>query len=224
MYYPAAAAGSVFIYQRAEISAPEVLRAGVIMTLVAVAVLMIFAVPYWNAIGEGTDRGRVSCVLREDDGMNQGEIPAEPENAMDEVSLPPLSRRAEQPDVYAPDGSEIRLLTDGRHSASKSSMVEVVLPAGQVSRPVYHRTVEETWYILEGRGRVCAARRTPMPLPLRRRMSWRGDALVIPTGWRFQFAASSEESLRFLCHTTPPWPGEDEAVPADTGGLGEPTV
>ena len=53
VYYPAAAAGSVFIYQRAEISAPEVLRAGVIMTLVAVAVLMVFAVPYWNAIGEG---------------------------------------------------------------------------------------------------------------------------------------------------------------------------
>ena len=53
VYYPAAAAGSVFIYQRADISAPEVLRAGVIMTLVAVAVLFAFALPYWGAIGEG---------------------------------------------------------------------------------------------------------------------------------------------------------------------------
>ena len=53
VYYPAAAAGSVFIYQRAEISAPEVLRTGIIMTLVAVAVLFAFALPYWNAVGEG---------------------------------------------------------------------------------------------------------------------------------------------------------------------------
>ena len=52
VFYPAAATASVFIYQRAGISSPEVLRAGVIMTLVAVAVLFAFAIPYWNAIGE----------------------------------------------------------------------------------------------------------------------------------------------------------------------------
>ena len=52
VFYPAAAAASVFIYQRAGISSPEVLRTGVIMTLVAVAVLFAFALPYWNAIGE----------------------------------------------------------------------------------------------------------------------------------------------------------------------------
>lgn len=53
VYYPAASAGSVFIYQRADISAPEVLRAGIIMTLVALAVLFAIAVPYWNVVGEG---------------------------------------------------------------------------------------------------------------------------------------------------------------------------
>ena len=53
VYYPAAATASVFIYQRAEISAPEVMRTGIIMTLVAVAVLMVFAVPYWGLVGEG---------------------------------------------------------------------------------------------------------------------------------------------------------------------------
>ena len=138
--------------------------------------------------------------------------------------LLPLSRRAEEPDVYAPDGSEIRLLTDGRHSAIKSSMVEVALPAGQVSRPVYHRTVEETWYILEGRGRVwrCPPDADAASVPVQDVSV--GDALVIPTGWRFQFSAASDSPLRFLCHTTPPWPGEDEAVPAEPGGLGEPTV
>ncbi len=140
------------------------------------------------------------------------------------AGAPPPNRRAAQPDATAPDGSEIRLLADGRHQATKSSMVEVTLPAGQVSRPVYHRTVEEIWYLLEGEGQVwrCppdaeAASVPPQPVSP-------GDSLVIPTGWRFQFAASPETALRFLCHTTPPWPGEDEAVPAEHGGLGEPTV
>ena len=141
-----------------------------------------------------------------------------------ENQIPPLSRRADQPDVYAPDGSEIRLLTHAHHGAIRSSVVEVVLPPGQVSRPVYHRTVEETWYILEGRGRVwrCPPDADTAVVPPQDVAP--GDALVIPTGWLFQFAASPEVELRFLCHTTPPWPGEDEAVPADAGGLGEPTV
>ena len=52
VFYPAAATASVFIYQRAGISSPEVLRSGIIMTLVAVGVLFAFALPYWNVIGE----------------------------------------------------------------------------------------------------------------------------------------------------------------------------
>ncbi len=138
--------------------------------------------------------------------------------------VPPPTRRAALPDATAPDGSEIRLLADARHSAVKSSLVEVVLPAGQVSRPVYHRTVEEIWYILEGEGQVwrCPPDADGTSVPPQQVSP--GEALVIPTGWRFQFAAGPEASLRFLCHTTPPWPGEDEAVPAGYGGLGEPTV
>ena len=151
---------------------------------------------------------------------------------MSESNFPllPPSRRAEQPDATAPDGSEIRLLADGRHAATKSSMVEVTLPAGQISRPVCHRTVEEIWYILEGEGQVwrCppdAASAGPEPVEgLPPQPVSPGDALVIPTGWLFQFAAAPEGPLRFLCHTTPPWPGEDEALPAERGGLGEPTV
>ena len=103
-------------------------------------------------------------------------------------------------------------------------MVEVTLPPGQVSRPVRHRAVEEIWYILQGRGRVwrCppdaeAASIAPQPVAP-------GDALVIPAGWSFQFAAGPDAPLRFLCHTTPPWPGDDEAVAAASGGLGAATV
>ena len=138
---------------------------------------------------------------------------------------PPLGHRSADLDVTAPDGSEIRLLIDHRHAAVGASMVEVTLPAGQVSRPVYHRTVEEIWYILQGSGHVwrCppwAAEPLLVP-PLYVEL---GDALVIPAGWMFQFSADESGDLRFLCVTMPPWPGNDEAQPAGAGGLGSPTV
>ena len=44
-------------------------------------------------------------------------------------TVPPLSQRSHQPDTTAPDGSEIRLLVDGRHAATKASLCEVTLPA-----------------------------------------------------------------------------------------------
>lgn len=140
------------------------------------------------------------------------------------AAAPPVRARAIEADATAPDGSEIRVLADSRNGATASSLVEVILPAGQVTRPVYHRTVEETWYILEGQGRVwrCppdgAVDGTPAVAVSP------GDALVIPTGWRFQFQASQGGLLRFLCHTTPPWPGEGEALLVERGGLGAPTL
>ena len=135
-----------------------------------------------------------------------------------------VGRRNPGPDTYAPDGSEVRFLIDQRHAARRASLVEVTLPPGQVSRPVWHRTVEEIWYVLEGHGQVWRCPPTAKP-------AWEGpvavssgDALVIPTGWRFQFRADDTEPLRFLCYTSPPWPGPDEAQPAEGGGLGEGTV
>ncbi len=52
VYYPAGSASSVFVFQRAEITAPEVFRIGVLMTLVAIGVLFAVAVPYWGLVGE----------------------------------------------------------------------------------------------------------------------------------------------------------------------------
>jgi mannose-6-phosphate isomerase-like protein (cupin superfamily) len=46
-----------------------------------------------------------------------------------------------------------------------------------------------------------------------------GDAVLIPVGWRFQFKAADDAELRFLCYTSPPWPGADEAVAVESGGL-----
>lgn len=104
-------------------------------------------------------------------------------------------------------------------------MVEVVLPAGQVSRPVYHQTVEELWYVLEGMGQIwrCPPGQEDSSQETIQSVG-PGDALVIPTGWRFQFGAGETGELRFLCVTLPPWPGGDEALPAEFGRLGTPTV
>ena len=145
-------------------------------------------------------------------------------SAANSIPVPPSGRRSPTPDATAPDGSEIRFLVGSDQGAVKSSLVEVTLGAGAVTRPVWHRTVEEVWYVLEGTGQVwrCppdADPGTASPIEVAP-----GDALVIPTNWRFQFSACPDSPLRFLCHTTPPWPGDDEAVLADQGGLGEATV
>lgn len=115
---------------------------------------------------------------------------------------------SERPDAIAPDGSEIyyRVLDAGR-----ASLVEVVLRPGQRSRPVRHRTVEEIWYFLGGTGKVW------LDGDVREVQS--GSTVVIPTGSAFQFEATGDEPLRFLCYTSPPWPGDDEAELLDVGGL-----
>ena len=136
----------------------------------------------------------------------------------------PIGRRNQSPDATAPDGSEVRFLVGSRQGAEKSSLVEVTLGPGEVSRPVWHRTVEEVWYVLEGTGRIWRCPPDVDPETVSPVDVSPGDALVIPTNWRFQFSAGPQGPLRFLCHTTPTWPGEDEAALAEWDGLGEATV
>jgi mannose-6-phosphate isomerase-like protein (cupin superfamily) len=106
-------------------------------------------------------------------------------------------------DLLAPDTSEIRLLV----ATSRGSMAHGTLPPGRVSLAVVHRTVDELWYVTEGRGQV-----------------WRkegereavvdvgpGTALSIPVGVHFQFRTVGPEPLRFIMCTMPPWPGAHEA-------------
>jgi mannose-6-phosphate isomerase-like protein (cupin superfamily) len=116
-------------------------------------------------------------------------------------------------DAIAPDGSEIyyRVL-----DASRASLVEVALQPGRVTRPVRHKTVEEIWYFIGGTGKVWLGGEV-VDVAV-------GSTVVIRTGVAFQFTATGDEPLRFLCYTSPPWPGNDEAEPAESGGLGPPAI
>ena len=112
-------------------------------------------------------------------------------------------RLAKAPDAMAPDGSEVRLLA----TSGRGSMAHFRLPPGGVSRAVRHRSVEELWYFVAGRGEM-----------------WRRDAdgeatvevhpglsLDIPVGTSFQFRALGDAPLEAVAATMPPWPGPDEA-------------
>jgi mannose-6-phosphate isomerase-like protein (cupin superfamily) len=110
-------------------------------------------------------------------------------------------------DVVAPDGSDVRILL----GLSGGGMAHFELAPGQTSRAVSHRTVEEIWFILGGRGEMWrrqGERESILALT-------RGVCLTIPLGTRFQFRSFGPEPLAALAVTMPPWPGEGEAIPVD---------
>lgn len=113
-------------------------------------------------------------------------------------------RIPEKYDLLAPDQSEIRLLV----STGRGSMVHCTLPAGRTSLAVTHRTVEEVWFFLGGRGEVWRKNETGEEAT----EVEPGVSLAIPLGTHFQFRNTGEEPLTFVIVTMPPWPGDEEAV------------
>lgn len=107
-------------------------------------------------------------------------------------------------DVIAPDGSEIRLLA----ALQGGSCVHCRLPPGGVSLAVTHRTVEEIWYVLAGRGEVWRKQGEREEIVA----AQPGLCLTIPLRTDFQFRAAPDQALEILIVTMPPWPGSDEAV------------
>ena len=119
-----------------------------------------------------------------------------------------------EPDAMAPDGTAVRLLL----SLRAGSMAHFEFPAGAVSHAVTHRTVEEIWYVLSGRGILW--RRSPEAERIE--PIGPGVAVTIPLGVAFQFRAEEAAPLAFVAVTIPPWPGMDEAVAVE--GPWTPTV
>jgi mannose-6-phosphate isomerase-like protein (cupin superfamily) len=110
-----------------------------------------------------------------------------------------------RPDARAPDGADVRVLL----RLAGGSVAHFALGPGRVSRAVTHRTVEEIWYVLAGRGEMWRRqgdRESVVPLEP-------GTCLTIPLGTHFQFRTLGPEDLAAVAVTMPPWPGPDEAVP-----------
>ena len=117
------------------------------------------------------------------------------------------------PDHLAPDGSQIRLLPD----VDPGGLSHCLVPPGQRTRPVRHRSVTEIWFVLGGMGELArwteGAEADPDVTGL-----WYGVTVDIPTGTPFQFRSIGADPLQVLILTLPRWPGPDEAV-TDVGHL-----
>jgi len=107
-------------------------------------------------------------------------------------------------DAIAPDGSDVRILLGLRGGG----MAHFELSPDQTSTAVTHKTVEEIWFFLSGRGEMW--RRTgdyEEVVPVEE-----GVCLTIPLGTHFQFRSFGDEPLAAIGVTMPPWPGEGEAM------------
>ena len=116
-----------------------------------------------------------------------------------------LSNLPSEPDVIAPDGSEIRLLNSPDPA---SSMVHCRLQSGTTTVAVHHKTVEEHWECIDGKGelwRKSGTQESVLELTP-------GINAEIRLGTTFQFRSTEDSRLDIVITTTPPWPGEDEAV------------
>ncbi len=118
------------------------------------------------------------------------------------------------PDAVAPDGSDVRILLGLRGGG----MAHFELGPAETSTAVTHRTVEEIWYFLSGRGKLWrrqAGSEQIVPVEA-------GVCLTIPLGTEFQFRSFGYLPLAAVGVTMPPWPGDGEAVVV--AGKWQPTV
>ena len=112
-----------------------------------------------------------------------------------------------EPTTVAPDGSDVRVLL----GLPAGGMAHFRLGPGAVARAVAHRTVEEVWFIVAGRGEMWRRRgereETVVLEP--------GVCLTIPLGTHFQFRAEAGTGVEAVAITMPPWPGDGEAYAVD---------
>ena len=144
--------------------------------------------------GSGHLRGRLPCL------QVDWSAAMTDSNSWHTMNLPA------RPDVIAPDGSEIRLLPGPECAAA--SLVHCRLPAGATAKAISHRTVEEVWLVIAGRGELWRAHGTVAEVTALAP----GVAVTIPLGTRFQFRALGSAPLEIVIATFPPWPGAAEAV------------
>jgi mannose-6-phosphate isomerase-like protein (cupin superfamily) len=97
-------------------------------------------------------------------------------------------------------------------------MIHSTVPPRQTNKATVHSTVDEFWYVLEGRGEIWRDDGSESAVTL----LVPGTAIDIPAGTAFQYRNPSDVELKFVCVTMPPWPGDSEATFVD--GVWQPTV
>ena len=120
------------------------------------------------------------------------------------------------PDVVATDGSDVRVLLATRGG----SMAHFTLAPGATSIAVAHRTIDEVWFFLSGRGemwRSLGQREEIVTVEP-------GTCITIPVGTRFQYRTLGREPLTAVGVATPPWPGDGEAYVVDGKWLPSPAT
>jgi mannose-6-phosphate isomerase-like protein (cupin superfamily) len=108
------------------------------------------------------------------------------------------------PTEFAPDGSAVRVLL----GTARGAMAHFELQPGATSHAVAHRTVDEIWFVVSGRGelwRKDGARQEVVALEP-------GVCVTLPRGTHFQFRASPTERVAVVAATIPRWPGDSEAL------------
>jgi mannose-6-phosphate isomerase-like protein (cupin superfamily) len=107
-------------------------------------------------------------------------------------------------DAVAPDGSDVRILL----GLAGGGMAHFELGPNRISKAVTHRTVEEIWLFLSGRGKMWRKQDGKSEII----DVYPGVCITIPLGTHFQFRSFGFESLSAVGVTMPPWPGDGEAI------------
>src|SRR6266478_5730164 len=97
------------------------------------------------------------------------------------------------PTLIAADGCEVRVLC----ATSRGGMALFTLAPGMVGKAVAHRTIEEIWMVIRGRGRMwrkSGEREEITELAP-------GISVNIPTGTHFQLRSDGEEPLEAVAVT-----------------------
>jgi mannose-6-phosphate isomerase-like protein (cupin superfamily) len=119
-------------------------------------------------------------------------------HAKDQIQLPftqPLGERVFELIGNSPESGEARL----------HSLAHIVIPAGKSSARHYHKTSEETYYILAGEGRMVVDGKEFTLQP--------GQACLIVAPEVHQIFNDGEVDLEFLAICAPAW-SPDDSFPA----------
>jgi mannose-6-phosphate isomerase-like protein (cupin superfamily) len=103
------------------------------------------------------------------------------------------------------DGSQIREWAGAvSMPARNQSLAEATIPVGGATTAHYHRTTEELYLIVEGRGRLV--------IDGEERSVGEGDCALIPPGATHKLFNEGGAPLRVVCACAPPYSDEDTCL------------